>query len=57
MSRFEKFTHKISHINFHEIGDKTKTVESFRNLLIAEHNNYLETIEIVPLPIRKQLST
>ena len=35
MSRFEKFTDKISHINFQEIGDKTITIESLKNLLIT----------------------
>ena len=57
MSRFENFTDKISYIDFHESTDKIKTIESLRNLLTAEYNNYIETLDIVPLPIRKQLST
>ena len=57
MTRFDDFTEKISHIDFHENSDKLRTIESLRNLLIAEYNNYLETLDIVPLPIRKQVST
>ena len=57
MTRFDDFTKKISHIDFHENSDKLRTIESLRNLLIAEYNNYLETLDIVPLPIRQQVST
>ena len=57
MTRFDDFTEKISHIDFHEISDKIGTIESLRNLLIAEYNNYIETLDIVPLPIRRQIST
>ena len=42
MSRFDKFGNSISNIDFNEPSDKTKTIESLRNLLIAENNNYLE---------------
>ena len=37
---------KISHIDFHENSDKIRTIESLRNLLIVEYNNYLETLDI-----------
>ena len=57
MTKFVDFTEKISHIDFHENSDKIKTIESLRNLLIAEYNNYLETLDIVHLPIRRQVST
>ena len=57
MSGFDNFTDKISYIDFHESSDKIKTIESLRNLSIAEYNNYIETLDIVPLPIRKQLNT
>ena len=57
MRRFVDFTEKISHIDFHENSDKLITIESLRNLLISKYNNYLETLEIVPLPIRRQVST
>ena len=56
MTRFGDFTKKISYINFHENSDKIRTIESLRNLLIAEYNNYLETLDIVPLPIRRQVN-
>ena len=48
---------KISHIDFHESSDKIRTIESLRHLLIAEYNNYVEILDIVPLPIRRQVST
>ena len=57
MTRFDDFTEKISHIDFHKNSDKLITIESLRNLLIAEYNNFLETLDIVPLPIRRQVST
>ena len=57
MTRFDDFTEKISHIDFHKNIDKIRTIESLRNLLVAEYNNYLETLDIVPLPIRRQVST
>ena len=57
MSRFDNFTNNISYIDFHESSDKIKTIESLRNLLTAEYNNYIETLDIVPLLIRKQLIT
>ena len=57
MTRFDDFTEKISHIDFHENSDKIGTIESLRNLLIAEYNNYIEILDIVPLPIRRQIST
>ena len=57
MTRFDDFTGKISHIDFHENSDKLRTIESLRNLLIAEYNNFLETLDIVPLLIRRQVST
>ena len=57
MTRFDDFTEKISHIDFHEDSDKLITIESLRNLLIAEYNNFLETLDIVPLRIRRQVST
>ena len=57
MTRFDDFTEKISHIDFLENSDKIRTIESLRNLLIAEYNNYLETLDIVPLPIRRQVNT
>ena len=57
MSRFDNFTDKISYIDFHESSDEIRTIESLRNLLTVEYNNYIETLDIVPLPIRKQLST
>ena len=57
MSRFDKFASSISNIDFNEPSDKTKTIESLRNLLIAENNNYVENLDIVPLPLRKQIST
>ena len=53
MTRFDNFTENISHIDFHENSDKIRTIESLRNLLIAEYNKYLETLDIVPLPIRR----
>ena len=57
MLRFDNFRDKVSYIDFHESSDKIITIESLRNLLIVEYNNYIETLDIVPLPIRKQLST
>ena len=57
MTRFDDFTDKISHIDYHENSDKIRTIESLRNLLIAKYNNYLETLNIVPLSIRRQVST
>ena len=57
MTRFENFSDKISHINWHEESDKVKTIESLRNLLIAENNNYLDTVESIPLSIKNQLNT
>ena len=57
MTRFDNFTEKISHIDFHENSDKLRIIESLRNLLVAEYNNYLEILDIVPLPIRRQVST
>ena len=57
MTRFDDFTEKISHINFHENSNKIRTIESLRNLLIAEYNNYLETLDIVPFLIRRQVNT
>ena len=57
MTRFYDFTEKINHIDFHENSDKLGTIESLRNLLIAECKNFLETLDIVPLPIRRQVST
>ena len=57
MTRFDDFTEKISHIDFHENSDKIITIESLINLLIAEYNNYLETLYIVPFLIRRQVST
>ena len=57
ISRFDNFIDKISYIDFHEISDKIRTLESLRNLLTAEYNNYIETLDIVHLPLRKQLST
>ena len=57
MTRFDDFTEKISHIDFHENSDKLGTIESLRNLLIAEYKNFLETLDIVPHPIRRQVST
>ena len=57
MTRFDNFTEKISHIDFHENSDKLRTIESLRNLLIAEYNNYLEILDIVPLPIKRQVNT
>ena len=56
MTRFDNFTEKISHIDFHENGDKLRTIESLRNLLIAEYNNYLEILDIVSLPIKRQVN-
>ena len=56
MTRFDDFTEKISHIDFHENSDKIRTIESIINLLIAEYNNYLETLDIVLLPIRRQVN-
>ena len=52
MSRIDNFTDKISYIDFHESSDKIITIESLKNLLIAEYNNYIETLDIVPLFIR-----
>ena len=52
MSRFDNFTERISHIDFHENSDKFRTIESLRHLLTTEYNNYIETLDIVPLPIR-----
>ena len=57
MTTFDDFTKRISHIEFHEISDKIGTIESLRNLLIAKYNNYIETLDIVPLPIRRQINT
>ena len=57
MPRFDNFTDKISYIDFHESIDKIRTIESLRNLLTVEYNNYIDTLDKVPLPIRKQLST
>ena len=54
MSRFDNFPNKISYIDFH--SDKIRTIENLRNLLTAEYKNYIETLYIVPLTIRKQLS-
>ena len=56
MSRFDNFTDKISYIDFHKSSDKTRTSESLRNLLTTEYNTNIETLDIVSLPIRKQLS-
>ena len=56
MTRFDNFTEKISYIDFHENSDKLRTIESLRNLLIAEYNNYLEILDIVPLPIKRQVN-
>ena len=42
---------KISHIDFHEKSDKIRTIESLRNLLIVEYNNYLETCKTREIPI------
>ena len=44
MTRFNDFTEKISHIDFHENSDHIRTIENIRNLLIAEYNNYLEIL-------------
>ena len=55
MTRFDDFTEKISHIDFHENSDKIRTIEILRNLLIVEYNNYLETLDIVPILIRRQV--
>ena len=57
MPRFDNFTEIISHIDFHENSDKFGTIESLIHLLTAEYNNYIETLDIVPLPIRRQIST
>ena len=56
MTRFDNFTEKISHIDFHENSDKLRTIESLRNLLVAEYNNYLEILDIVHLPIKRQVN-
>ena len=56
MSRFDNFTKRISQIDFHENSDKIGTIESLRHLLIVEYNNYIETLDIVPLPIRRQIN-
>ena len=53
MSRFVKFANSISNIDFNEPSDKTKTIESLRNLLIAENNNYLEKFRHNPSPSKK----
>ena len=57
MSRFDNFTERISHIDFHENSDKIGTIESLRHLLTAEYNNYIETLDIIHLPIRRQINT
>ena len=57
MSRFDNFTERISHIDFHENSNKIGTIESLRHLLIAEYNNYIETLDIVSIPIRGQINT
>ena len=57
MIRFDDFIKKISHIDFYKNSDKIITIKSLRNLLIPEYNNYLETLDIVLLPIRRQVST
>ena len=51
MTRFDDFTEKISHIDFHKNNDKIRTIESLRNLLIVEYNNYLETCKTREIPI------
>ena len=57
MSRFDNFTERISHIDFDENSDKIGIIESLRNLLTTEYNNYIETLNLVPLPIRRQTNT